>query len=43
LADNLEVATLPASGKVVSGFGRISTGSVFGNPRDRQIVVRFQF
>ena len=39
----LATQTVNASGQVVSGFGRINTGSTYGPPRNGQIVARFQW
>jgi hypothetical protein len=32
-----------SGGQVVSGFGRINTGSTFASPRNGQIVARFEW
>jgi hypothetical protein len=31
------------NGQIVSGFGRINTGSTFQSPRNGQLVARFQW
>lgn len=39
----LATQRLDASGKVISGFGRIDTGTTDRDPRNGQLVVRFQW
>ena len=39
----LATPTRNSSGQLISGFGRIDTGSTFNPPRSGQIVARFQF
>lgn len=40
---NAQATQVIANGQVISGFGRINTGSTFLPPRSGQIVARFQF
>jgi len=39
----LATQTRNANGVPAAGFGRINTGSLGGNPRQGQLLVRFQF